>query len=429
MAFHFQRRTKSKTKVCQQSLLETIKQESSIPKADDFNTTFGLNDSFVRFDKPKKRNSGIIGPYMEIKNKEIRTDGSYSKMLIEFWRLLDEQQALPEYRYFKRDRSNTKAWYNDDIIVSILQFCRKMLALDSTIVVDPSSLESFDTWDEEVKTPNNGIVRSGDETPKGIVDVSDETDSEPVGGGKTLNTDELMRKYKRIFTKADDKNPKKTTQVLVPYNLNKNHWLLLHYHVARGEVLCDVYDSMYEASADRNRFLSHIKGDRISLLADALAASIWKEHFKKGQPNHEVNLVQFKFPQQDDESCGVYACLAGAMIMSGMLKDKIMQIPTNIELIRKCRVFFFKLLASQPWLPQLDKDPFYSPSTWSQSSVPIVVQPPKKQPPAPPKKQPTAPPATTLALGGTRKKSKPKSYAKTNRKRSVHRRLRLRRLP
>ena len=429
MAFHFQRRTKSKTKVCQQSLLETIKQEPSIPKG-DFNKTFGLNDSFVRFDKPKKRNSGIIGPYMEIKNKEIRNDGSYEKMLIEFWRLLDKEQAPPEYPYFKRDRPNTKAWYNDNIIVSILQFCRKMLALDSTIVLEPSSLESFDTWDEEVITSKDTPVDLTIDEPKvhdtkppnnALVDISDETDSEPVGGGKTLNRDELMTKYKRIFKKKDDKNPKETTQVLVPYNLNNNHWLLVHYHVADGKVVCDVYDSMYKASADRNSFLSHIKEDRISLLADALAASIWKKQFKKGQPNHEVNLVQFKFPQQDDESCGVYACLAGAMIMSGMERNEIVTIHTTIHFIRKCRVFFFKLLASQPWLPQLDKDPFYSPSTWPQSSVP-----PAKQSHAPPAKQSHA---TRLSLDGTRKKSKPKSYAKTNRKRSVHRRLRLRRLP
>ena len=415
MAFHFQRRTKSKTKVCQLSLLETIEQEPSIPNG-DFNTTFGLNDSFVRIDKPKERNIWIIGPYMEIKNKENTTDGIYKKLLIEFWRLLDKQQAPPKSPYFKRDRS--KAWYNDNIIVSILQFCRKMLALDSTIVLEPSTLEFFYTWDEEVKTSKEAL-----ETPKNLVVIpDDETVSDSLGGGKTLNRDQLMLKYKRIFTKADDKNPRETTQVLVPYNLNNNHWLLLHYHVARGKVLCDVYDSMYEASADRNGFLTYIKEDRIKLLADALAASIWKKHVKKDKSNYEVNLVQFKFPQHDDESCGVYACLAGAMIMSGMLKDRIMQIPTNIELIRKCRVFFFKLLASQPWSPQLDANPYYSP--WQINPVENPVKKPVENPVENPVKN-IKENVTRLSLGGTRKISKSKTYAK----RSVHRRLRLRRLP
>lgn len=383
MAFQFQRRTKSKTKVCQQSLLETIRLEPAVPKG-DFEITFGLNASFVVVQPQTIKRERLTGPYMEVKNKEMTTDRSYKKILIEFWRLLDGKQAPPNSPYFAGERPENRAWYNDDIILTNLQFCRKLLALKSTILVESSQLEWFDTWD------GKGLKLNVEVVDDDVVDLSGyDTEVEiyggPTNGTKLWTSEQLKTNFVRIFNKAEKRNTNKTEHVLVPYNMNNNHWILLHFHVAKNEICCDVYDSMY---------LRQIKIDRVQLLAEAMVKSVWSDRFKKMNPTVLIDFVQYKVPQTDSESCGVYACLAGAMLMSGMPKAEIMQINTDIQFIRKCRVFFFKLLASQPWSPELAHYPYS----------------PLDDPPLEPNR---------LSLGGTRKKSKARRYASTHRKRSV----------
>jgi hypothetical protein len=369
----FQRRTRSKTKVCRVSLLETIQEENVIPKG-DFQTTFGIRDA--KFDLPsngpKRKQSG---PYMMVNDTANGTTDTVPILhSIEFYRLLEAKQRTHK-RYFAGPDVSKQAWYDDNVIVATLHFCKAELNARSTIIVEPSLMRKFDTWVYGTTTSKGGAP---------VVEV-DDTSSEVEYAGEALavtTTKELLKTFGTFFEKDQRKNRTAAQNVLVPYNVGENHWLLVHLHLIAGNVQCDVYDSFYQ---------QNIKTDRLQLIAQALGQGIWRSRFHGSTksfdeltaPEFNVDFVRYRTVQSDGEACGVYTCLAGALLMEGKTKADIANVDIDPTLISKCRVFFFRLLASRS--------------------------------------------ATIPPLGGTRKKSN----ARTNvhRKRSVHRRLRLRRLP
>ena len=97
MAFQIQRRTKSKTKVCQLSLLETIEQEPAEPKG-NFEQKFGLRTDCVALRNSDKLKN--THPFLNVDTAEFAL-GKVVAMPAEFNRLLEAAQRdkrdIPQY--------------------------------------------------------------------------------------------------------------------------------------------------------------------------------------------------------------------------------------------------------------------------------------------------------------------------------------------
>ena len=123
--------------------------------------------------------------------------------------------------------------------------------------------------------------------------------------------------------------------VLLPYNKGQSHWVLYYLHKRDGKCYLDYLDSFNYPGVEK-----HKTDGQLLPLYESIEY-VMKEW---GETTYTLREIKYKYDQQDSMACGVYVCLAAAMLMLGASSQQVAKKYISKNFIRKMRNYVFQEL-------------------------------------------------------------------------------------